>query len=238
MHPDATPVANLPWLTEALGERLPLHWPEARQRRWLNQITLIQQYKGTLGGVRLALDILSDGGIRRGEIAVLENFCLRRTMATILGINMDDADHPLTLGTGMSGNSIIGDSLILSESDAREFLALFAPELADKNEKAQVEAFFAEYAHQVSILLHGPAVWLRHAVEDVLKEQLPAHLQYRIIETEHPFILGIAPLLGLDTFVETTPAPRRVTLNNTYLGREGILKNPAAFSPEDINAKA
>ena len=238
VHPDATPASNLPWLAEALGERLPLHWPEARQRRWLNDITLIQQYKGTLGGLRLALDILSDGGVQRGEIAVLENFCLRRTMATILGINMDDADHPLTLGTGMSGNSIVGDSLILSESDAREFLALFAPELANKEEAAQIEAFFAEYAHQVSILLHGPAVGLRNAVEDVLKDQLPAHLQFRIIETKHPFILGIAPLLSLDTFVETTPEPRRVKLDDIYLGREGILKNPAAFSPEDINAKA
>jgi len=238
VHADATPAANLPWLAEALGEQLPRHWPEARQRRWLNNVTLIQQYKGTLDGLRLALDILSDGGIQRGEIAVLENFCLRRTMATILGVSMDDADHPLTLGTGMSGNSIVGDSLILSESDAREFLALFAPELADKDEKSQVEAFFAEYAHQVSILLHGPAVGLRTAVEDMLNDQLPAHLQYRIIETDHPFVLGIAPLLSLDTYVETTPQPRRVTLDDTYLGREGLLKNPAAFSPEDINAKA
>ncbi len=238
VSPDATPTANLPWLAEALGERLPLHWPEARQRRWLNGVTLIQQYKGTMAGLRLALDILSDGGIQRGEIVVLENFCLRRTLATILGINMEDTDHPLTLGTGMSGNSIIGDSLILSEADAREFLALFAPELASEAEAAQVEAFFEQYAHQVSVLLHGRAVALRSGVEEVLREHLPAHLQYRIIETEHPFVLGIAPLLSIDTFIETTLEPRRVRLNDTYLSREGILKNPAAFSPEDINAKA
>lgn len=188
--------------------------------------------------MNLALDIVSDGGVQRGEIVVLENFRLRRTMATILGIDMDDGDHPLTLGTGMSGNSIVGDSLILSESDARQFLALFAPELATADEAAQVKAFFEDYAHQVSILLHGRAVSLRTAVEDILTEQLPAHLQYRIIETEHPFVLGIAPLLGMDTFVETAPPFRRVTLDDTYLGREGILKNPAAFSPEDINAQA
>jgi len=77
---------------------------------------------------------------------------------------------------------------------------------------------------------------LRAAVEQVLTEQLPAHVQYRIIETEHPFVLGIAPLLEIDTFIETTPEPRRFKLDDTYLGREGVLKNPAAFSPEDINA--
>ncbi|WKJ89990.1 phage tail protein [Methylomonas montana] len=238
VHPDATPAGNLPWLAEAVGGRLPLHWPEARQRRWLRDVTLVQQYKGTLAAVNLALDIASDGGVQRGEIVVLENFRLRRTMATILGVDMDDGDHPLTLGTGMSGNSIIGDSLILSESDARQFLALFAPELATTDEAAQVKAFFEEYAHQVSILLHGRAVGLRTTVEDVLAEQLPAHLQYKIIETEHPFVLGISPLLGMDTFIETAPPLRRVTLDDTYLGREGVLKNPAAFSPEDINALA
>jgi phage tail-like protein len=234
--PDSTSPEHLPWLAEALGTTLPLHWPESRQRRLVRETTLVQQFKGTLFGVQLALDIASDGGIQRGEIVLVENFRLRRTMATILGISMDDADHPLTLGTGMSGNSIIGDSLILSESDAREFLALFSSELATKEETAMVKAFFEQYAHQVTVLLHGRGVSLRSAVEEVLAEQMPAHLQWRIFATEHPFVLGIAPLLAVDTFIETTPDFRRVTLDDTYLGKEGVLNNPAAFFPADINA--
>lgn len=236
VHPDSAPPEHLPWLTEVLGTPLPTHWPEARQRRLARETTLVQQYKGTLSGVNMALDIASDGGVQRGEIVLVENFRLRRTMATILGINMDDADHPLTLGTGMSGNSIIGDTLILSETDAREFLALFSPELATKEEAAAVKAFFAQYAHQVTVLLHGRGASLRSTVEEVLAEQMPAHLQWRIFTTEHPFVLGIAPLLAVDTFIETTPDFRRVTLDDTYLGKEGVLKNPAAFSPADINA--
>ncbi|WP_150048152.1 phage tail protein I [Methylomonas rhizoryzae] len=238
VHPDAAPAEHLPWLAEALGGQWPAHWPESRQRRWLGDLTLVQQYKGTLAAVNLALDIASDGGVQRGEIVVMENFRLRRTMATILGIDMDDAEHPLTLGTGMSGNSIVGDSLILSELDAKEFIALFAPELASAEEAAAVKAFFEQYAHQLSVLLHGRAVKLRSNVEAVLAEQLPGHLQYKIIETERPFVLGISPLLGVDTFVETAQPAKRVTLDDTYLGREGVLKNPAAFSPEDINATA
>lgn len=238
VHPDATPAHNLPWLAEILGTELPTHWPEPRQRRLVNQATLIQQYKGTLYGVSLALDIASDGGLQRGEIVLVENFRLRRTMATILGIRIDDADHPLTLGTGMSGNSIVGDSLILSETDAREFLALFAPAQATKDETARVNAFFEQYAHQVTVLLHGRGKQLRDRVDAVLKEQMPAHLQWQIFETEHPFVLGLAPLLTVDTFIDTTPDFKRVALDDTYLGREGILKNPAAFSPADINAQS
>lgn len=234
-HPDSAPPEHLPWLAEVLGTTLPPHWPDHRQRRLVRETTLVQQYKGTLFGVSLALDIASDGGLQRGEIVLVENFRLRRTMATILGVSMDDADHPLTLGTGMSGNSIVGDSLILSESDARQFLALFAPEQATTEEAAVVKAFFDQYAHQVTVLLHGRGARLRNAVEAVLNEQMPAHLQWRIFETEHPFVLGTAPLLSVDTFIETTPEFRRVNLDNTWLGREGVLKNPAAFSPADIN---
>ena len=238
INPDAAPSGQLTWLAEALGTALPSHWPDARQRRLIREATLVQPWKGTLCGVDLALDIATDGGIVRGEVAVLENFRLRRTMATILGIDMDDRQHPLTLGTGMSGNSIVGDSLILSEADARSFLALFAADPAHRSEAEQVEAFFERYAHQVSVLLHGAGAKARMTVESVLAAQMPAHLQWRIIETEHPFVLGISPLLALDTFLEATPAFQRVTLDDTRLSREGVLQNPAAFSPRDINVRA
>ena len=237
INPAATPALNLPWLAELLGARLATHWPAARQRRQVAAIARLQQFKGSLDGINRALDIASDGGIRRGEIVVLENFRLRRTMATILGIAMDDEDHPLTLGSGMSGNSLVGESLILSESDARTFLALFNPQLADEDEAKAVKAFFDRYGHQVSILLHGRGIGLRSRVEDVLADQMPAHVQWRIIETDHPFVLGIAPLLDVDTFLETTPDVRRAVLDDTRLGKEGVLENPAAFSPQDVHAR-
>ena len=236
LHPDATPAQNLPWLAELLGTQLARHWPLARQRRLLKNTTLIQQYRGTLEGVRLALDIATDGGVQRGEVVLLENFRLRRSMASLLGVNMDDQEHPLTLGTGMSGNSIIGDSLILSEIDAKEFLALFAPQLANEEERQAVQAFFEQYAHRISVLLHGNGITQRSSVEETLQQQMPAHLEWQIIETERPFVLGIAPLLAVDTFLETAPAPKPVELNDTWIGQEGLLKNPAAFSPRDINA--
>ncbi len=236
-HPQATPAENLAWLGEIIGTQLPPHWPEKRQRRLIQETGLIQQYKGSLAGLNLALDVATDGGVQRGEVVVVENFRLRRTMATILGVSMDDADHPLTLGTGMSGNSLVGESLILSEKDARTFLALFSPELANKDEAEIVKTFFEDYAHQISILLHGRGIERRDQVETTLEEQMPAHLVWRVLETEHPFVLGIAPLLAVDTFIETTPDFRRVALNETWLGKEGVIKNPAAFSPWDINAQ-
>jgi hypothetical protein len=149
----------------------------------------------------------------------------------------------------MSGNSIVGDSLILSDADSRTFLALLAPELAPNltrddpaeppsADAATVQAFFDDYSHRVSVLLHGPARRDRALVEEVLNAELPAHLTWRIVETDHPFVLGLAPLLAVDSFLETTPPPRRVTLNDTYLGREGLLVNPIALSPQDADARS
>ncbi|MAR90935.1 MAG: phage tail protein [Pseudomonadales bacterium] len=238
LHPEAAPAANLAWLAQSLGETLPAHWPQARQRRWLKHATLIQQYKGTLGALNLALDIATDGGVQRGEVVVVENFRLRRTLATILGLDLDDRQHPLTLGTGMSGNSIVGDSLILSEMNAREFLALFAPELRNADEAAAVAEFFDRYAHRLSVMLHGQARQQRGEVEAQLRQQAPAHLRWRLIETERPFILGTSPLLSVDTYLEHRPEPEPVILNQTLIGQEGLVRNPVAFSPRDINAGA
>lgn len=235
LHPDSAPAALLPGLAEALGLRLPPWWPEERRRRQLRQGCLVQQWHGTYPGLRLALDIATGGAVARGQVVVVENFRLRRTLATILGIAMDDGDHPLTLGTGMSGNSLVGDSLILADDASRDFLALFAPELAMGDDAAKVADFFDRYGHRVSILLHGPARRDRGLVEEVLAAELPAHLEVSIIETDHPFVLGLAPLLAVDSYLEPSPPPRRVTLDDTYLGREGLLANPLALSPRDAN---
>lgn len=237
LHPIAGPIDQLQWMSEALGAPVPAHWPEARQRRWVRQATLVQAFKGTLQGLRLALDIISDGGVERGEVVVIENFRLRRTLATILGRNMDDADHPLTLGTGITGNSIVGESLILSDISSQDFFALFAPELADQEEKLAAEKFFTQYAHRISIVLNGEGKEKRASIAECLLQNVPAHLQWQIIETDRPFLLGTSPLLRVDTFIEHQAEPQPVTLNKTKLGISDVLKNPAAFSPRDINAQ-
>lgn len=240
IHPASTPQEHLPWVAEAFGVSLPEHWPQIRHRRLIQNSGVMQRWNGTLGAACLAVDIATDGDVQAGRIVIIENFRLRRTMATILGINFDDRDHPLTLGTGMSGNSIVGDSLILADTSIRTFLSLFAPELAEQNsdDAEAVNEFFGRYAHQVSVLVHGTARTKRTLIEETLKENMPAHLQWRMIETEHPFVLGNSPLLATDTFLEAKIPPRRAKLDETYLGKEGVLTNPVAFSPQSINAQS
>ena len=182
----------------------------------------------------LALDVLTDGAVRRGQVVPVEHFRLRRTLATVLGIDMDDAAHPLTLGTGRSGNSRVGDTLILSEDSGREFLALFAPEVASApGDAAVVQRVFDEVARRLTVVLHGPARALARSVAEALPALVPATVVWAVRESDHPFVLGLSPLLGIDTFLETTPPPRPVVLDRSRLGRGDLLRNPVALSPEN-----
>ncbi len=87
------------------------------------------------------------------------------------------------------------------------------------------------------MLLHGDARRLKDVVQATLEQQMPAHLIWELVETDQPFVLGLAPLLGIDTFLELQPEARPVILDDTYLGREGLLINPPAFSPRDVNSQ-
>ncbi|MEW6218539.1 MAG: hypothetical protein AB1634_03275 [Thermodesulfobacteriota bacterium] len=235
LHPATMPRRLLARVAEALGGPLPIGWPEARQRRWLAALGQLQAWRGTLAGLSLALDIATGGGVGRGQVVPVEHYRLRRTMATILGIALDDTGHPLTLGTGLSGNSIVGDSLILGDDSSREFLALFAPELvarAGSRAEETVAAFFDQASHRLTVLLHGEAKAQQPLVEEVCAAEVPAHLLWTVKASDHPFVLGLSPLLGIDTYLTLLPPARPVKADRSRLGRGDLIRNPVALAPE------
>lgn len=233
LSPRTAPADRLPELARWLAQALPPAWPEARQRRWLAEAGARQRGHGTLRGLVLALDALSDGAVRRGQLVPVEHWRLRRTLATVLGLDLDDAGHPLTLGTGLSGNSRVGDTLVLSDDQAAEFLALFAPELARPGrEQAVVQQVFDDFARRLTVVLHGPARALAKLVAEALPALVPATVRWAVRESDHPFVLGLSPLLGIDSYLEPQPAPQPVVLERSRLGLGDLVSNPVALAPE------
>ncbi len=229
--PQSSPRQHLPLLSSLLGSGLPAHWPEHRQRVWLSCLSELQKWKGSYAGLCLALDIATDGAVGRGQIVPVENYLMRRTFATILGVDMDDADHPLTLGTRQSGNSIVGDSLFLSDDTSREFMTLLAPELSSASDRLIEEKFLDHYANRISIVVHEDAFPHITGINQIVIDYVPVSLECKLIKTDKPFILGLSPLLGIDTYLQVAEAARQIVLDDTWLGREGIMRNQASFSP-------
>lgn len=164
--------------------------------------------------------VLSGGAVTRGDIVVVECFALRRTFATILGTNLTEESDPLTLGLSTSGNSHVGDTLILGDAARAELLALFRPEIdATQADSAAVTEFFERLANRVMVLVRGetePDEMQR--LREIVEAAVPAHIEATLYPAGSPLIVGAASLVGIDTYLADPPRPGRVRLQHTVVG--------------------
>jgi len=232
IDPMSAPATLLPQLAHMLGERPPAHWPEARRRAWLALSGDLQRWRGTFKGLCLALDLATDGAVSRGQVVPLEDWRLRRPLFTALGVDFAAAAHPLTLGTVQSGNSIVGDTLTLGPDDARVLLLALLPDADPDASTLDLLRRYADgQAYRLSIVVHASANALRGSIDELLAAELPVHLAWQVLETEHGFVPGLAPLLGIHTFLETFPAWRRMVLDRERIGGAAVLANEPLLTP-------
>ncbi len=171
--------------------------------------------------------VLAGGAVTSGNIVVVEGFRLRRTFATILGADLADEDDPLTLGLAVSGNSFVGDTLMLGEQAMPELAALYRADMEfAADDQGAVRAFFARLAHRVLILVRGePDAMEMQRLADVARETVPAHVEPQLFPASTPLIVGAASLVGVDTFLTTAPEIERVRLNRTIIGSGDQIRN-------------
>lgn len=164
--------------------------------------------------------ILAGGAVTRGDIVVVEGFRMRRTFATILGADLADEDDPLTLGLATSGNSYVGDTLILGDKESEELLSLFSPEIERMQQDTDgVARFFEKLAHRVLVLVRNvaePAEMRR--LRAIVEDAVPAHIDPQVFAASTPLIIGAASLVGVDTFLVDEPGIERVRLSNSIVG--------------------
>lgn len=182
-QPGSCPPEALAWLGRWLGLSFDPALPAERRRQLLAAMPLLWPLHGTARGLELAIELatggrvegdrITGGAVSGGEAVVVEHWRLRRTAATILGAELFDRDDPLVAGLVRSGNSLVGDSLVLGDPLRSEFLALFrrltqAPAAGRRNElpglpaleparDAARRALFDDLAHRVTVLVHVPA---------------------------------------------------------------------------------
>jgi phage tail-like protein len=239
--PETAPEESLEWLAGWIGMTFDPAWPAASRRSLLKNAPRLYRTHGTAAGLKLALDIATGGGVSGGEIIVLEDFRLRRVLATILGADLADEADPLLGGVAASGNSFVGDTLALGDETRKEFLALFNVDSLDtgnisrarrRREEAAIAAFFDSLAHRVTVLVHQE-VEPRDLglIRRVVEMETPAHVLARVVTASHPLLVGVASLVGVDTYLGRRPEPRPVRIGRSLIGRRDFLLHPPSLDP-------
>ncbi|HZS35562.1 MAG TPA: phage tail protein [Polyangia bacterium] len=228
-----TPADALPWLGGFIGFDFDPALPEDRRRAMLENAPDLYKRRGTLRGLEQALDLATGGMVSTGTVVVLEDWRLRRTFATILGARLDVEDDPLLPGLMISGNSYVGDTLFLGEETNKEFLALFRDQaILTTDESEAVQQLFERLAHRVTIFVHqaldDETVAL---IKRVVEAEKPAHVDYQVVTSTEPFLVGLASLLGVDTYLRDLPPPKPVTVGASRIGVSDYLDQPASLDP-------
>jgi phage tail-like protein len=177
--------------------------------------------------------VLAGGAVTRGEIVVVEGFRLRRTFATILGADLADADDPLTLGLAPSGNSHVGDTLILGDAARREVEALFSAELQSLADRTAVLGFFRRLAHRALVLVRrSPRTADTARLRAVAAAAAPAHVETTFLAASRPLVVGVASLVGVDSYLAATEPARTARIGHTRIGEGDRLGGVGGLAPD------
>ncbi len=241
--PRAVPEDALDWLASWLGFVFAADLPIRARRVMLERAWELYRKRGTLGGLRLALELATRdahgiGAVTRGEIVVVEDFRLRRTFSTILGADFSDPGDPLLPGLVVSGNSRVGETLFLGEEDRRGFLAVFAPGLelggdadAERDERAILE-LFDRLAHRATVLVHQEVrAQDLGLLAQIIELEAPAHVEVKLVTADHRFRVAVSSLLGIDTFLAPRPAPGPATLDRSRIGVHDVIERLPSLDP-------
>jgi phage tail-like protein len=233
------PEGSIEWLASWIGAVVEPGDPPERRRVAIETAPKIHRRHGTLDGLQMALEVATGGdlrdelgAVRRGEVVVVEDYRLRRTFATILGAQLADADDPLGGGLAVSGNSFVGDTLFLGDESQREFLSLFDAELPSGAEERAIDAFFDALAHRATVVVHELASPEEvERIRRVAELEAPAHVIVRVAPGSGGLLVGIAALVGVDTYLVPERAPAPITLGRARLGGHHRLERPPSLDP-------
>jgi phage tail-like protein len=229
-HPTTVSEPQLDWLATWVGVTFDAALPADRRRAWLREAPRLARWHGTRRGLSFALDVASGGGVSGGEIVVIEDFRLRRLLATLLGVDLVDEDDPLLPGLGRSGNSIVGDTLFLADQQQAELMALFRDDQAADAENDAVLAFYGRLAHRATVFVHQEVEPQDLAlIRRIAELEAPAHVDVRVVTATKPLLVGVASLVAVDTYLAPPARPQPVRVQSSVLGMGDLVRQSPAL---------
>jgi len=232
--PRSTREDALEWLASWIGLSFDPAVARERRRALLSAAPALYRAHGTLGGLAQSLDLLTDGLVASGNIVLLENYRLRRTFATILGADLNEAYDPLLAGLAApSGHSVVGDTLFLGEEYRKEFLALFEADLPKTaGEQAAVATLFEKLAWRLSILVQRDLdATTLDLIRRVVQMETPAHVLAQVVPASTQFLIGASSLVNVDTYLRRKPPILPVRVEQSRIGVRDVLTGLPTLDP-------
>ena len=230
--PQGVPAASLEWLAGWIGVSFDAALEPERRREWLRAAPDLARRHGTRDGLRLALDVATGGAVRGGEVVLVEDFRLRRILATLLGVDLADRNDPLLPGLAQSGNSFVGNTLFVGGSEGAELAALYADVATDAAQDAAALEFLGRLAHRATVLVHRAVTQQDFAlIRRIVALEAPAHVEVRVVGATWPLLVGIASLVGVDTYLGPPRRPLPVRVQRSAVGLGDRLIGAAMLDP-------
>ena len=230
-RPESTPDSALDWLGGWIGMN-GAGYPQDRRRARLLASAKLHRNRGTVKGITESLNIATNGLCSRGAVIVVEDFRLRHIFATILGADLDVQNDPLLPGFAGSSNSFVGDTLFLGNPrDQAEVLALFsAPENA--TDSAAVQQFYDSLANRMTVFVHNQVETVDvNLVTRIVNYEKPAHVAATVRIATQPFMVGLASLLGVDSYLAPEPPRDPVVVGTSQIGRYNQVIQAPSLDP-------
>jgi hypothetical protein len=102
----------------------------------------------------------------------------------------------------------------------------------DPADQAAVDEFFASLAHRATVIVHEtvrPEEF--QLIERVTAIETPAHTVARVRRASQDFMVGLAALLGVDTYLRPPRPPEAVEVDKSAIGGGAVLLRPPSLDP-------
>ncbi|HTO85120.1 MAG TPA: phage tail protein, partial [Methylomirabilota bacterium] len=228
---ESAPEAALDWLGGWIGLD-PAGYPPARRRARLGAAPDLHRKRGTVGGIVQAVDVATDGLCSRGAVVVLEAFRLRHIFATILGADLAISNDPLLPGYSGNSNSFVGNTLFVGDPRNPDFLALFASTVALPSQQAEVRQFLDTLAWRILVFIHNQVEAVdANLVRRIVEYEKPAHVVADVQIATQPFMIGLAALVGANSYLASEPPLDPTVVDAGAVGRYSLIRHAPALDP-------
>jgi phage tail-like protein len=237
-RPESAPDEALDWLGGWIGVD-PAGYPPDRRRARLLAAPDLHRKRGTASGIIEALNVATNGLCTRGAVLVLEAFRLRHIFATILGADLAITNDPLLPGYSGNSNSFVGDTLFLGDPRNPDFLALFASTVALPNAPAEVQQFLDTLAWRIIVFIHNQVETVNiNLIRQIVEYEKPAHVVATVQVAAQPLMIGLASLVGANTYLAPEPPLDPVVVDVSQVGRYGVIQHVPSLDPRWENGEA